>query len=204
MRDDMDRSVLRDVYDYWVGELASPTQISRERIAMWMQQSDETDRVVRERYGCHVAEAAATEWDVEALSREEAVGLIVLLDQFPRNIHRTTGDAFAHDGVARDVARRLVAGGLDRFAYMERFLIALPFQHNEDVADQDYGVLLTAEMAVNGPESVREFFSRVLDFATKHRDLIRRFGRYPHRNAMLGRESTPEEEAFLSEHGRGF
>ena len=108
-------------------------------------------------YGRHVAEAAATDWDVEALTREEAIGLIVLLDQFPRNIHRTTGDAFAHDGVARDVARRLVAGGLDRFAYMERFLIALPFQHSEDVADQDYGVLLIAEMAVNGPESVREF-----------------------------------------------
>jgi len=200
----MDRSVLRDVYDYWVGELASPTEISPDRIAMWMRQSDETDRLVRERYAENVAEAAATDWDVEALTREEAVGLVVLLDQFPRNIHRTSGEAFAHDAKARDVARRLIAGGLDRFAHMERFLITLPFQHNEDAADQDYVVMLTAELAVNGPESVRESWRRILDFATKHRDLIRRFGRYPHRNAMLGRESTPEEEAFLREHGRGF
>ena len=115
---------------------------------MWMQQADETDRVVRERFGGRVAEAAAAEWDVEALSREEAVGLVVLLDQFPRNIHRTTGEAFAHDAKAREVARRLIAGGLDRFGHMERFLITLPFQHNEDVADQDYVVMLTAELAV--------------------------------------------------------
>ena len=100
--------------------------------------------------------------------------------------------------------RRLVAGGLERFGYMERFLISLPFCHQEDAADQDLSVLIVAEQAVRGPESVREFFRVVLDFACKHRDLIRRFGRYPHRNAMLGRESTPEEAAFLAEHGRGF
>ena len=107
----MDRSVLRDVYGYWVGELASPTEISRQRIAMWMQQSDETDRVVREGYGHHVAGAAATDWDVEALTREEAVGLIVLLDQFPRNIHRTSGEAFAHDAIG---ARRRPAADRGR------------------------------------------------------------------------------------------
>ena len=73
----MDRGVLREVYGYWVGELASPEEISQERIGMWMQQADETDRVVRERFGGRVAEAAAAEWDVEALSREEAVGLVV-------------------------------------------------------------------------------------------------------------------------------
>jgi uncharacterized protein (DUF924 family) len=200
----MDRSVLREVHRYWIGELAAPDEVSRERIAMWMEQSDETDRVVRERFGHHVAEAAAERWDVEALSPEEGIGLVVLLDQFPRNIHRTTGEAFAHDGRAREVARRLIAGGIDRFACMERMLLSLPFQHSEDMADQDYSVLLVAEQAVNGPESARGFFSRVLDFACKHRDLIRRFRRYPHRNVMLGRASTPEEEAFLAEHGRGF
>jgi uncharacterized protein (DUF924 family) len=78
------------------------------------------------------------------------------------------------------------------------------FQHHEDVADQDWVVMDVAHLAVHGPENLREFHRRVLDFATKHRDLIRRFGRYPHRNAMLGRASTPEEEAFLKEHGRGF
>jgi uncharacterized protein (DUF924 family) len=200
----MDRSVLREVYDYWVGALASPDEIVPERITMWMRQSDATDRAVRDGYGHLVAEAAATDWDVEALTREEAIGLIVLLDQFPRNLHRATGEAFAHDAKAREVARRIVAGGLDRFGYMERFLLSLPFQHHEDVADQDFSVWMVAEQAVKGPESVREFFRQVLDYATKHRDLIRRFGRYPHRNAMLGRECTPEEEAFLRDHGRGF
>ena len=76
--------------------------------------------------------------------------------------------------------------------------------HHEDMADQDYAVMLAADTAVNGPDSMQDFHRGVLDFAIKHRELIRRFGRYPHRNAMLGRQSTPEEAAFLREHGRGF
>ena len=200
----MDTQILRDAYLDWFGELKLPIDRHPDKIAMWMSQSDDLDRRVRETYGRHIPEAAAERWEVGRLSREEALGLIVLLDQFPRNIFRATGEAFAYDAQARSLARELIAGGIERFHFVERFLLLLPFGHSEDVADQDYALLLSAELAVNGPESLREQHRRILDFSTKHRDVIRRFGRFPHRNAMLGRESTADEVAFLAEHGRGF
>ena len=133
-----------------------------------------------------------------------SVGLVVLFDQFPRNINRHSGAAFARDERAREIAGELIAGGIERFYLAERNFLILPFSHSENVADQDYATMLAAAEAVSAPPSFITFARLALDFATKHRDLIRRFGRYPHRNAMLGREDTPEEAAFLAEHGRGF
>jgi uncharacterized protein (DUF924 family) len=128
---------------------------------------------------------------------------VILLDQFPRNIFRTSGEAFACDGKARDLARRLI-DGRNRFHRVERSFLFLPFEHSEEAADQDLSVFLFAEDAVSAPESWTGTSRIYLDYAAKHRDLIRKFGRFPHRNAVLGRPSTPEEEAFLKEHGRGY
>lgn len=200
----MDKDVLREIHHFWFGELRSVDQVEIERIDFWMRQNDETDRQVRDGFGHYLAPAAQVDWDVENLTREEGVGLVVLFDQFPRNIYRTTGEAFAYDELARGITRRLVANGWDRFYWVERFMLSLPYQHHEDADDQDYSVFLSAQMTVLSPPELRELARAMLDFSTKHRDLIRRFGRYPHRNVMLGRQSTPEEEAFLKEHGRGF
>ncbi len=127
-----------------------------------------------------------------------------MLDQFPRNLHRTSGGAFEYDPIARGHANHLIAGGVDRFYLVERPFLFLPFMHSEDVADQDNCLLLLATEAVSCPESWVDTFRGNLDFATKHRDLIRKFGRFPHRNVMLGRASTPEEAEFLEKNGRGF
>lgn len=195
--------VLRDIHRYWFGELASPTDQNPEKAAIWFRQSDDTDAHIRKTFGPFLQGAAAIDWDLGALSREEQVGLIVLLDQFPRNIFRTTGEAFAYDAMARAVARKLLAGGLDRFWLYEQNFVCLPFEHSEDVADQDLSVMLYAKMAVEAPEAWQANKREVTDYATKHRDIIRKFGRFPHRNAMLGRESTPEEVEFLKG-GRGY
>lgn len=119
------------------------------------------------------------------------LALLLLLDQFPRNVFRDTGHAFATDPLARHFARRIVDAGLDaqvepglrRFCY-------LPFQHSEAIADQDRAVALME--ALGDPK-----------WALHHSDIIRRFGRFPHRNAALGRESTPEEQAYLADGGFG-
>lgn len=200
----MDSSDLRAIYEFWFGTDTPADRIDVQRIQYWMYQSDDTDRDIREKFGHLIPEAAGRQWDIDALSREEAMGLLILFDQFPRNIFRTTGDAFAYDHLARPIARKLVDRGLENFTASERFFLGLPFGHHEDTASQDFGVLIAAQDAVAAPEHMQEATRRSLDFATKHRDLIRRFGRFPHRNAMLGRESTPEELAFLKEHGRGF
>jgi uncharacterized protein (DUF924 family) len=196
--------VLKDIHDYWFGALKAPDDRSpADKSAIWFRRSDETDAHIRETWGPFIARAAAVDWDLGALSREERVGLVILLDQFPRNIYRTTGEAFAYDPKARGIAGRLIADGVDRLWLQEQNFVFLPFVHSEDVADQDHALLLGARAAIDAPEAWKEDRRINLDFATRHRDIIRKFGRFPHRNEMLGRDSTPEELEFLKG-GRGY
>lgn len=201
----MDTAILDDIHRYWFGALSSPTDRNPDKAEIWFKQSDETDAHIRDTYGAYLDPARDTDWDLDTLTREQQVALVVLLDQFPRNIHRTSGDAFAYDAKVRAIAGRLLKSrGLDDFYLVEQSFVCLPFQHSEDIADQDYAILLFAQMAVDAPDNLKDIKRRGLDFATRHRDLIRKFGRFPHRNAMLGRESTDEEKAFIAEHGRGY
>lgn len=200
----MANEVLRGIHHYWFGELKAPGDHLGNIGDLWFRQSDETDRHIRQTYEPFIHEAAGKEWDIGGLTREEGVALVVLFDQFPRNIFRSSGQQFAFDEKAREIAAALTSGGLDRYFPIERDLLSLPFQHHEDAASQDFSVLLAADMAVNGPENMRQMHRSFLDFASKHRDLIRKFGRFPHRNAHLGRTSTAEELDFVQEHGRGY
>jgi uncharacterized protein (DUF924 family) len=122
------------------------------------------------------------------------LALIILLDQFSRNLYRNSPEAFAADPKAREVACGAIARGIDQqFGPIERIFLYLPFEHSEVLADQDEAVRLFAAIGENH-----------LDYAERHRDVIRRFGRFPHRNATLGRVNTPEEDAYLAEPGAGF
>ena len=200
----LERRILDDVHEFWFGKLTGPHDKVPEKAEIWFKQSDETDQIIRDRFGSAVENAVATDWELGALTREQQVGLVILLDQFPRNIHRTTGDAFANDKMVRSIANELLALGISSYYAIERSFILLPLMHSEAIADQDRCVMLMAEQAIAAPEDWSEEFRNGLDFATKHRDLIRRFGRFPHRNGMIGRQSTDEEATFLAEHGRGF
>lgn len=125
-------------------------------------------------------------------SAEGSLALLILLDQFPRNMWRNTGHAFATDGKARQIARHAVATGQDlEIEPALRTFCYLPFEHSEDMADQDESVRLFTALA--DPDT--------LTYAQLHRDIIVRFGRFPHRNACLGRLTTPNEQEFLDEGG---
>ena len=200
----LDTAILRDIHRYWFGDLRSPVDFPKDKSEIWFSRSDATDSHIRETFGRYIPEAARERWDLALLSREEQVALVVLLDQFPRNIFRDSPEAFAYDPKAREIAEALVKPGWGGFYWIERTFLFTPFEHSEDIAKQDYGVLLAADLAVSAPAPLTDYFRSVLDFATRHRDLIRKFGRFPHRNAVLGRPSRPEEEAFLREHGRGY
>ncbi|MEQ8934805.1 MAG: DUF924 family protein, partial [Amphiplicatus sp.] len=114
------------------------------------------------------------------------------LDQFPRNLYRGSGHAFATDGLARVIADRAVSGDLDQSVESSlRFLFYMPFEHSENAADQSRSVKLFETLGD----------ANYLRFANLHADIITRFGRFPHRNAMLGRRSTSEEAEFLAEGG---
>jgi len=200
----IDRNTLAEIHRYWFGELKSPADAPPpEKMQAWFRSTVEIDNHIRDTFGHHLDEAKATEWTLSALSREEQVGLIVLLDQFPRQIFRASGQSFAYDAKARAIANALLGMGLERFFPVERTFIVLPLEHSEDIADQDRCVGLFAGEAIAAPESNKVGARKDLDFATKHRDIIRKFGRFPHRNALLGRESTPDELEFLKG-GRGF
>jgi len=126
------------------------------------------------------------------------LALIVLLDQFSRNLHRGSAETYAADAQARALARDAVARGFDRALHpVERCFIYLPFEHSEDLADQDESVRLFETMRLALGDST-------VEYAHRHRDIIRRFGRFPHRNAVLGRESTAEELRYLALPGTGF
>jgi uncharacterized protein (DUF924 family) len=133
------------------------------------------------------------------------LALILLLDQLPRAIHRATPAAFAQDSKARRVAGRGLESGADRLLRpIERLFIYLPFEHSEDIADQDRSVELFRELAASVPKAHLRTFAGFVDYAVRHREVIARFGRFPHRNLILGRESTPEEKAYLEQPGSSF
>ena len=124
----------------------------------------------------------------------ECLARIVVLDQFPRNMFRGTARAFASDPLALESARLALERGWDRgMLPVEQLFVYLPFEHSESAADQDRAC-----------ELMKDFNAEQRDYALRHRDIIRRFGRFPHRNAILGRESTPEEVEFLKQPGSGF
>jgi uncharacterized protein (DUF924 family) len=159
----------------------------------WFEKSDAFDAEIRARFLPTYEAAAAGKLSAWEGSADGALALILVLDQFPRNMFRNDKRTFAADPLARQVADRAIARGFDtKFPPAERSFFYLPFEHSEDIADQERCIALFK--AVGDTE--------LLKWAELHADIIRRFGRFPHRNAVLGRETTAEERSFLD--GGGF
>jgi uncharacterized protein (DUF924 family) len=188
-----DEAAVNGVLEFWFG--AEPGAFRQA----WFERSDAFDAECRDRFAATCAQAAAGELDRWGATPEGALALVLLLDQFPRNIHRGTPSAFATDAKALDLARRMVARGFDRaLEPVARFFVYLPFEHAEDLGAQDEAVRLVEGL----PDA--PWRDNVLKYARAHRDVIARFGRFPHRNAVLGRRSTEAEAAYLAEPGAGF
>jgi uncharacterized protein (DUF924 family) len=173
-----------DVLHFW--RQAGPAQ--------WFKKSPRFDEAIRLKFEAVHHAAARGEHDSWAEAGEGALALLILLDQFPRNLYRGSAHAFATDPKARAIARAAVARGFHREVEFElaQFFV-LPFEHSEDLADQEEGLRLATELG--DVETAK--------WCDIHRDIIARFGRFPHRNACLGRETNPEEQAFLDEGGFG-
>ena len=181
------------VLDFWFGPPGSAGYGKPREV--WFKSDPAFDADVRRRFGGDLEQAATGSLDGLVGSPEGTLALVILLDQFPRNIHRGTPRAFAFDAKALDVARQALEAGHDRaVAPFQRTFLYLPFEHSEMLADQDRSVALFEAL---GDETT-------LDYAIRHREIIVRFGRFPHRNAILGRDSTPEEAAFLEQPGSSF
>lgn len=198
-----DTAILLEAHRFWFEDLIVGMETPADQIKVWFSRSDATDDTIREKFGDHLDIVAETDWLFETLPPAAGIGFVLFLDQFPRNLFRDDARAYAYDARARAAVRRLIEGSVTRFTPMERVFLYLPFEHSEELADQDLSVELYAALLAEMPEAEKETYRSFLDFAEKHRDLIRRFGRFPHRNADLGRASTPEEIEFLK-NGRGY
>jgi uncharacterized protein (DUF924 family) len=173
--------------------------------ALWFSRSDAFDAEIRERFGATAAAAAAGELDAWGSDGDGALALIVVLDQFPRNLHRGSPLAFAGDARARAAASAAIDRGFDLAAPLDRrAFFYLPFEHSELLADQDRSVELFGRWVEAHPEDNRAGAEDQMTYAVRHREIIERFGRFPHRNAVVGRDSTAEEIAFLAEPGSSF
>lgn len=163
--------------------------------AHWWKKDPDFDQLIAERFGATLEQAARCELFAWRASPPGRLAEVIVLDQFSRNIHRDTPQAFASDALALALAQEAIAAGADAtLSPVQRSFLYMPFMHSESLAIHELAV----------PLFERNGIANNLDFELRHKAIIERFGRYPHRNAILGRTSTAEEIAFLKEPGSRF
>ena len=188
----------REVLDFWFGAVGSAERGSPRK--EWFQKSEVFDAQVRDRFGATIEQALRGELDDWVEDARSALARILLLDQFTRNAFRGTARAFAGDTQALAAASAMVgARGDDALPPYMRAFVYMPFEHAEGLAMQEEAVRLFRRLVAVDPS-----FADMLSFAEKHQAVIERFGRFPHRNELLGRRSTAEESAYLAQPGAGF
>ena len=187
-----------DVLAFWFG-VPGEADYGAQR-TLWFRKSEATDREIARRFGALIERALGGELSAWAGQADTALAHLLVLDQFTRNVFRDTPRAFAGDARALAAARAMVAARHDEALLpVQRAFVYLPFEHAEDLAAQDEAVRLFTRLVAAAPA-----LADMLDYAQRHRAVIQRFGRFAHRNAILGRASTAEEAAFLLEPGSSF
>lgn len=200
-----DTSTPNTVLDFWFGNAGDDTATAQAQQKLWWSKNATVDADIRGRFADLVESAAAGKFGHWAQDARGRLALILLFDQFPRNMYRDTPRAFSYDPLARQLALAGIASGADReLRAIERVFFYLPLEHSESAALQERCVTLFTALAAGVPEADRKTFQGYVDYAVRHRDVIHRFGRFPHRNHILGRVSTPEETAFLKQPGSSF
>lgn len=194
------------IREFWFGSNTVDAVVAQERAKLWWAKHPQTDDEIRQRFETYVAQAASGELDAWLATPTGRLALILLTDQFPRNMYRDTPQAFAFDPLALAWCKEGLRQGSDRFLRpIERVFFYIPLEHSESLEDQERSVRLFRELAaVENSANAESAFNSFLDFAVRHRDIVARFQRFPHRNQILGRVSTPEELEFLKEKGSSF
>ena len=191
------------ILDFWFENALDQPAALGQRMKVWFGGGPDVDAGITERFGATVAvlgSELADEW--AAQGPRGRLAAIIGLDQFSRSIHRKSPEAFANDPLALRLAKEGLARGENRqLPAAARMFFYLPLEHSEIVEDQQASVRLFEALAAEADEATRETFASALDYARRHAEVIEKFGRFPHRNDVLGRASTPEEEAWVKEHG---
>ncbi|QRY80068.1 DUF924 domain-containing protein [Pseudomonas sp. PDNC002] len=195
----------QSLLDWWFGTALDANEVAEQRNALWFGKSACQDVDSENRFGGLVRQAldgGLQEWEREPQSW---LALILLLDQLPRMIFRDTPRAYAGDARAQQLVLQGLAAGFDRqLPRIERVFVYIVLEHAEDLASQDEAVRLYEALQSESSDSEKVLFAGYLAYARKHQVVVARFGRFPHRNLILGRDSTTEEAQFLTEPGSRF
>jgi len=195
----------QSIHEFWFGTDPDDQTVATGKSSLWWSKNTEVDAEIARRFADLIDLAAAgglSDW--EATPRG-LLALILLTDQFPRNAYRQKARAFVYDAHARRWCHLAIRRGIQaQLRPVERVFLLLPLEHAETLQDQERCVTEMRAMAADAPANFAATAAGYVDYAIRHRDIIARFGRFPHRNAILGRLSTPEEIAFLQEPGSSF
>ncbi|MBD8526266.1 DUF924 family protein [Pseudomarimonas arenosa] len=196
---------IEQILNYWFGDHADDVTIAKSQASLWWGKNAEVDADIGQRFGALVPDAEAGRLSDWQTSPRGLLALILLTDQFPRNVYRDQAMAFHFDPVARWFCLEGLMHGVDRrLRPIQRAFFYLPLEHAEDLALQNRSVELFEALVSEVPAAAQSTFKGYLDFARQHQRIIQRFGRFPHRNAVLGRASTEQELDFLQQPGSSF
>ncbi|OQR37609.1 hypothetical protein BWR59_00520 [Pseudomonas sp. Bc-h] len=195
----------RPLLDWWFGSAESPDEVAKEKNKLWFGKKKSQDTDALNRFGGLVEQALKGELSEWTETPQGWLALVLLLDQLPRMIFRDTPKSYAGDKRAQELVKHGLKLERDlALTPLQRTFIYLVLEHTENLAAQDDAVRRFTDLLALLPSTERAYFTRTLDYAKKHRAVIERFGRYPHRNEVVGRESTTEEVEFLKERGSRF
>ena len=192
------------VLEYWFGPLASDESFPDQQAKKWFGGGEAVNEEIRTQFGRDQTLACEGHYDDWQENPRGCLALVILLDQFTRNLY---GDAraYAMDDKALLVVLRGIERGLDKkLKIIERWFFYMPFMHSEDLEIQEKGIELFTKLAEEAPPALELPIRNALGYAIRHMEIIKRFGRFPHRNEALGRESTPQEVEFLKEPNSSF
>ena len=190
---------------FWFGSNPDDPNLAQTRAQLWWHHDPQVDAQIKLRFESEVNKAANRQLDDWSKTPTGRLALILLTDQFTRNIYRHTPQAFATDSLARSWCNEGIHNGShEQLRPIERVFFYLPLEHSESLVDQNRSVALFQSLAASVESKYRSTFEDFEQFAIRHRNIIDRFGRFPHRNSILGRESTPEEIEFLKQPDSSF
>ena len=194
-----------EVLDFWFADsLTNPDNLA-ERRAVWFMGESNVDQLITKKFGTLPDAALAGELQHWTTDTRNALALVLVLDQFPRNIYRNTAQAYHYDSAGLDLAVKIIDESLNLDLHpIEQSFLFLPLQHSEAIDDQTRAVELYETLTAQSLDPYLESAKNSLDYAKRHCNIIRRFGRFPHRNAILGRDSTEAEIEFLAIGGDTF
>jgi uncharacterized protein (DUF924 family) len=190
---------------YWFGDKNSASEINDEKKTLWWAKSFDTDQEITDRFEPATRAISCGEFSEWQSTPEGLLASIICVDQFPRNMYRGTPDAFVFDPVALGFANMMIDRGWDQeLQPVNRLFCYLPFEHSEALSDQHKAVRLIGAIRDAAAVTEKEIFENFFQFAKRHYEVISQFGRFPHRNEILGRESTQLELEFLEKPGSSF